>query len=125
MGIIGASKTTSSSKLVGWLVTYAGAEMGKSYEIRVGRSIISNKSGDNPLLLINTSDVNAPHAALKASLDHKVMLQDIFSDYGTFVTNLAGSEIQVTSPVQLEHGDWLRIGERARFQVCLIDGGRK
>lgn len=123
MGIVG--KANERAKLIGWLVSYAGKAQGVSHEIRTGRSLISAKTSDNPLLLLSTRDISSPHAAIRASLEHQVMLQDIFSDFGTYVTKAAGGEFQVTSPVELEHGDWLRIGETTRFQVCLIDGSRR
>ena len=126
---ISANTTTSrkDNRLLGWLVSYGLDAKGAAFEIRAGRSLITaEKSGDKHTIAVREETISTPHAAINAvSRDHVVLLQDIFSDYGTFITR-AGEreEIPVEGPVALEHGDWVRIGETVRFQVCLIDGGR-
>lgn len=117
----------SENRLVGWLVSYEMDAKGKSFEIRAGRSLLSSENGrDKRTITVTEDSISAPHVALSASTRHKVMVQDIFSDFGTFLTKASSNkEMQVSGPTELEHGDWLRIGEKTRLQVCLIDGPRR
>jgi hypothetical protein len=115
---------TGGNRLVGWLISYAMDENGFTYEIRSGRSLIGSE--DDPtarLLTLEDKSISAPHLALKASAKHKVMIQDIFSEHGSFVIREGSDKEEVISgPTELRHGDWLRVGKNSRFQVCLIDG---
>lgn len=115
------------NRLVGWLVSYEMDARGKSFEIRAGRSLLSSEGGkDKRVITVQENSVSAPHVALSASTRHKVMVQDIFSEFGTFLTKgSSGKENQVHGPVEIEHGDWIRIGDKTRLQVCLIDGPRR
>jgi len=115
---------SQAARLIGWLVTYASESAGKAHEIRSGRSFIGSRAiGDEPNLVLDSQDISSPHAALNASPRHRVMVQDVFSRHGTFITKgSSNQESAVHGPVELEHGDWIRIGEGTRFQVCLIDG---
>lgn len=120
-------KSQSGNRLVGWLVSYALDSKGRAYEIRSGRSFITaNELPGQRGVTLADGTIECAHLALSASQRHKVMIQDIFSDSGTFVTK-AGSpkETRVAGPMELEHGDWVRIGEKTRFQVCLIDGSAR
>jgi len=125
------SNSTSSeqrlSRLVGWLVSYGLDDRGAAYEIRAGRLLISSAAAsDVRTIAISERSVSSPHLAVSASTKHQVLIQDIFSEHGTFIRK-AGSEREerITGPTSLDHGDWLRIGEKMRFQVCLIDMGKK
>lgn len=115
------------NRLLGWLVSYGLDAQGAAFEIRAGRSLLTARSlGDKREILVAEETISAPHAAINAiSRDDVVLLQDIFSDYGTFISR-AGQreESPVEGAVVLHHGDWIRVGETVRFQVCLIDGGR-
>ena len=115
------------NRLVGWLVSYEMDNKGKSFEIRAGRSLMSSEnSQDKRVITVRENSVSAPHVALSASPRHKVMVQDIFSEFGTYLTKASsGKELEVQGPTELEHGDWLRIGDKTRLQVCLIDGPRR
>ena len=121
------NSATRESRLVGWLVSYEMDNKGKSFEIRAGRSLLSSDNAqDKRVITVRESSIAAPHTALSASPRHKVMVQDIFSESGTYLTKAAsGKELEVQGPTELEHGDWLRIGDKTRFQVCLIDGPRR
>lgn len=119
------SRTNSSgSRLIGWLVSYAQDIKGKAFEIRAGRSLITaDKIENTKIVLVSHPSISSPHAALSASPRHKLMLQDIFSEHGTFlIRSNTDKELAVNGPVEVEHGDWLKIGSETRFQVCLIDG---
>lgn len=116
-----------SNRLVGWLVSYDLDSKGKTFEIRAGRSLLSSdNSGDRRVITVRENSISSPHMAMSASSRHKVMIQDIFSEFGTYITKSdSGKEIEVRGPTELEHGDWLRVGEKTRLQVCLIDGPRR
>jgi len=116
--------TQSENRLVGWLVSYGLDDLGVAYEIRSGRSFISNKDpGPMRTMMVVDSSISTPHLALKANPRHKVMVQDIFSEHGSFITRAdAGKEYPITGPTEIKHGDWLRVGQNVRFQVCIIDG---
>lgn len=122
-----SSKKTAAQKenkrLVGWLISYGLDEEGAAYEIRTGRTFIGSKNGlDDCVITVNEGTIDAPHAAMSASAKHRIMVQDLFSDSGTFLTRSDNSkESKVSGPVELQHGDWLRLGDNTRFQLCLID----
>lgn len=111
------------TRLVGWLVSYENDLRGESHEIRSGRSFISSAAlPDNRNLVLEVEDISNPHIAFNASEQHRVMVQDVFSDSGTFlVRGGSGQELVVRGPTEVQHGDWLRIGSKTKFQVCLID----
>lgn len=123
----GRMETAGAERLVGWLVSYQLDEQGAAYEIRAGRSFLSSKSmqGDK-IITVAEPSVCSPHLALSASAKHRVVIQDIFSKHGSYLTR-SGSrdEKEISGPVEVEHGDWIRVGERTRFQVCMIHGGGK
>jgi len=114
----------SRNRLVGWLVSYQMDQLGRFFEIRSGRTIVSfDKAGAGRMITVDENGVSSPHLAINASARHRVMILDIFSENGSFITKSAtGQERKVDGPTELEHGDWLRIGDKTRFQVCLIDG---
>lgn len=116
-----------TNRLVGWLVSYGMDAHGAAFEIREGRTLITaGKSEGDHTISIREETVSTPHAAINAVVrDNVVLVQDIFSDCGTFITrNGERDDVPVEGPIVLQHGDWLHIGETVRFQVCLIDGGR-
>ena len=125
MSIPPATLTSSQgdNRLVGWLISYALDEMGASFELRAGRSFItSEKKGDRHTISIQENSISQPHAALNALGQEKILFfQDVFSERGSFITR-AGSpkEEQICGPIELKHGDWIRIGEATKFQVCLL-----
>ncbi len=116
-----------SRRLIGWLVSYALDEKGVSFELRAGRFLVSSKEIDPGFtIVLNTDDISAPHLALSASPKHTLTVQDIFSEQGSFLVRKGSKEeIVIDGPVQVEHGDWIKIGKSNRFQVCLIDGNGK
>ncbi|MCB0355097.1 MAG: FHA domain-containing protein [Bdellovibrionales bacterium] len=119
--------TAGSNRLVGWLVSYAQDDLGKAYEIRAGRTLISShRDAEERVIMVDEQTVSSPHSAMKASPSHELVLQDIFSDGGTFVRKSSDEkENRITGPVSLQHGDWLRFGEADPLQVCLIDGPKR
>jgi hypothetical protein len=116
----------SSARLVGWLVSYGIDSLGAAYEIRAGRLLISSApASDLRTISVADDSVSSPHLAVNATAKHQVLIQDIFSEHGTYIRKLgAEKEQRVTGPTPLHHGDWLRIGDTMRFQVCLIDMGK-
>lgn len=119
-------QANQDSKLVGWLVSYALDSLGKAYEIRAGRSFISSERlPGQRVIRLPQKDISVLHLALNASPRHKVMVQDIFSAPGSYLTRSGQEQEQkIAGPVEIKHGDWLRLGSGARFQVCLIEGQR-
>lgn len=119
-----SNSNRNSNRLVGWLVSYQLDEQGFFHEIRAGRSMItSEKIQGVKVLSLTDKSISKPHAAVKATPRHKVLLVDIFSENGSYIQRSGSdNENMVTGPVKLEHGDWIRIGNNNRFQVCLIDG---
>ncbi len=112
-------------RLVGWLVSYGLDELGSAFEIRAGRSfIVARKSCcDGRTFDIDEDSISSPHLVMKATPKHKVMVQDIFSDNGSYITRCNSDKEQpITGPTEIRHGDWIRVGKSTRFQVCLIDG---
>ncbi|MBX7138894.1 MAG: hypothetical protein K1X83_13040 [Oligoflexia bacterium] len=118
------NNSKQSSRLIGWLISYDLDALGKAYEIRAGRTLITSGNGDGRrTITISSSDLSAPHLAMNASAKHTLQVQDIFSEAGSFITRNGSSEEQpLSGPAEIKHGDWLRIGTKARFQLCLIDG---
>ena len=122
-----ASKVPSNQKkgrLVGWLVSYGLSDSGESYEIRSGRSFIgSSDEGLSRSISVNESSIDSPHLAIKASQKHRVHILDVFSRAGSFVRRRdSDSETKIDGSTEVGHGDWIRIGNSVRFQVCLVDG---
>ena len=111
-------------RLVGWLVSYGLDELGLTYEIRAGRSFVcARKCVEGRQLNVEEESISSPHLVLKASNKHRVMVQDIFSDHGSFITRGESDKEQpISGPTEVKHGDWIRVGNNTRFQVCLIDG---
>lgn len=118
------NKQSGRKRLIGWLVSYAENSLGEAHEIWSGRTFISsqrNSSGNT--IEVNVSDVSAPHLAMSASVKHRVLVQDIFSDQGSAVQKSGQQQEQpLRGPMEIDHGDWIRVGKQTRFQVCLIDG---
>ncbi len=128
------AEASQPRRLVGWLVSYGLDSDGAAFEIRTGRAFIgaaivpsdrNAATGANGIVLKDDT-VSSVHVAVLADAKHQIFIQDIFSDHGTFITKAASEdETKVNGVVQLEHGDWIRVGENIRFQVCIINGRRK
>ena len=121
------STNSGANRLVGWLVSYGLDEQGFAYELRSGRSFIGHETGDHMnVLTLEDKFVSTPHLAVKTSPKHRVMVQDIFSEHGSFVIREGREkEESISGPTEVRHGDWIRVGKNVRFQVCLIDGTGK
>ena len=69
----------SSNRLVGWLVSYGLSDQGASFEIRVGRSLLSgNLEIDPRTTVIPGKGIASPHLAMTATPTHTLFVQDIF-----------------------------------------------
>lgn len=123
----GARKGSEGNRLIGWLVSYGLDENGAAFEIRAGRSLISSSPlNDRGAITISEESIASPHLALSATNRHTVQAQDIFSPTGSYlVKGSTNEERKISGPVEVEHGDWIRVGEKTRLQVCLIDGPRR
>jgi hypothetical protein len=120
-------KSDNTNRLIGWLVSYESDELGTAHEIRAGRTLISANGGSGPrIVTIAQDDISEPHLAINADASHEVLIQDIFSEAGSFLTKTdSKEETAVEGPISVSHGDWLRVGSTTRFQVCLIDGPQR
>ena len=124
-GIVnGATNSKQSNRLIGWLISYALDKRGKAFELRSGRYLLSKKGLDaTRTIALDLADLSSPHLALHASTKKSLLVQDIFSEGGTYLRRSGASEeTRIAGPVKLEHGDWIRVGNNTKFQVCLVDG---
>lgn len=119
-----SQKSKNQDRLIGWLVSYGLDKRGFNFEIRSGRTFISPEESDGlRTLALTDKSLSKVHIVLNADNQHNLLAQDIFSESGSYLTrNGQNSEEQIEGPVSLSHGDWLRVGDKTRFQVCLIDG---
>jgi hypothetical protein len=120
-------QSDTSQRLIGWLVSYAQNEQGKAHELRSGRYVFGSQRGqDERTITIEENSISTPLAALNALQAHRIIVQDIFSKGGSFLTKAnTVQELPITGPVEVGHGDWIRFGDKTRYQVCLIDGPTK
>ena len=104
-------------------------EMGKAFEIREGRTLISARDegkgvkGQSPSITLEARDLSSPHLAMRGTKRHQLFAQDVFSEQGSFLSKADDNkEVPIEGPTELSHGDWIRLGGETRFQVCLIEG---
>jgi len=119
------SVAPADHRIVGWLVSYGLEPRGASFELRSGRLLITRTNGSKrDTVTIADPALSSPHAAILADGGQRTLtIQDIFSESGTFITRSGSSEeVRVSGPMELRHGDWIRIGTTVRLQVCLIHG---
>ena len=118
---------SKSTRLIGFLISYADDKAGRHQELRVGRTLIGEEGANvDQALGLSDDSISAPHLALQARENHELIVQDIFSEHGTYlVKSGTTSEVRLSGPTPVAHGDWIRVGKHRRFQVCLIDGRRK
>lgn len=116
-------QVSKKDRLIGWLVSYEKDSKGEMHEIRTGRSFISAQDMPHDrAITLDAQDISTPHMALSGTAQHRLMVQDIFSSAGSFlIRGRSGEEVIVRGPTELQHGDWLKVGESTKFQVCLID----
>ena len=109
-------------RLVGWLISYGLNVQGVAYEVRSGRTFLGSQNDiDNSTIVVAEPTIDTPHLAIKANQKHRVLVQDVFSRSGTFIQRGdSDQEERLEGPIELGHGDWLRIGSSTRFQFCLI-----
>jgi hypothetical protein len=118
---------SDGNKLVGWLISYQSHERGTYYELRSGKTFIGGGVVEGERLIsVDDKNFGTPHAVLKASSDHALMVQDVFSESGTFVRRSGtNDDVSIQGPTEIAHGDWIRFGDTLLFQVCLIHGGSR
>ena len=116
------SDSLNPNRLIGWLVSYALDENGFSYKLIAGRTFIGKtKNSEIRTLSIDDDSISSPHLVFKANENNKLYAEDVFSDVGSFIQHPNGEEEPIIGPTELSHGDWIRVGNDTRFQVCLID----
>ncbi|MBX7047338.1 MAG: FHA domain-containing protein [Ignavibacteria bacterium] len=95
------SKTTSSRKLIGWLVTFSWKEEGQDFRLYEGRNLISGDSKSD--IVLNDPSVSSPHCMILFR-NGKIRIKDELSTNGTM---LNGSDIE---EAELNDGDVIKIG---------------
>lgn len=120
---LGNTTDRKLGRLVGWLISFGLSDRGVAYEIRSGRTFLGSKDTQaEGTIVVSDSTVDSPHLAIKASQKHRVHIQDVFSRSGSFIRRGNSElEMRLEGPTELEHGDWIRVGNDIRFQVCLIE----
>lgn len=114
------SKVHNDGVLVAWFVYYQEDANGVATEIREGRFFLgSSRLKDNDIVVQHES-ISTPHCLIKADPQKGVFVQDLMSENGTFVKRADSDDwTPVPVPEQLNHGDWLKLGEY-EVMVCII-----
>jgi hypothetical protein len=108
-----------TGRLFGWLVSYVNPK-GDAVELREGKFFVSRTSLKASDLILDDESVSTPHAMVSVSSSDGLRVQDLMSERGVFVRPQAGDSYQRVGDVtELQHGDWLRIGD-VEFLVSLI-----
>lgn len=109
-------------RLVGWLVSYGLNERGLAHEVRSGRTFLGSEDDSLGMaIVVDDSSIDSLHLAIKANQKHRVVIQDVFSSTGTFIQRVGtDQEARLEGPTEIEHGDWIRVGNSTRFQFCHI-----
>lgn len=109
-------------RLVGWLVSYGLNDRGVAHEVRSGRTFLGSEDDrSGTVIVVDESSIDTLHLAIKANQKHRVVVQDVFSRTGTFIQKGgADQEERLEGPTEIEHGDWMRVGNSTRFQFCQI-----
>ena len=106
-------------RLFGWLVSYDD-EQGQSIELREGKFFVCQsqiKPGD---LVLDDESISSPHALVRINADAGIVVQDLMSETGTFVKSQGEEEyVAETEAIQLENGDWLKLGD-LEFLLALV-----
>lgn len=115
----------NSGRLIGWLVSFDDGE--QVFELRSGTIFIgSDKRSQLNHRTVKGEGIEPLHIVLKAQTNHVLLIQDLFTQAGSFVKRpVLEDEVRINKTTELHHGDWLRLGNSKKFQVCLIDGPSK
>lgn len=110
----GASATTS--RLVGWLVTFSLASSGQDYRLREGRNIIGSEASECDIAIANEASISGKHAVIVCR-DNQLLLRDNDSTNGTFVN---GGDIFGRGAVPIKNLDRVRLG-RVEFILYTLE----
>jgi hypothetical protein len=113
----------SKGKLIGWIVSYQLNKKGAAFELREGRTLLGKDNEIKDAISFKDRNMSSPHLAILAEPETPLRVQDIFSQDGSFLTKgNSDNEIVIKGTTELEHGDWIRVGQSTRFQICLLSG---
>ncbi len=116
-------QSEASAPLTGWFVHFSANPHGVSQEIRSGRYFISGQRLKETDLVVDHASVSTPHCVVQTSPDTGLKVQDLLSENGTFVRRVGETDyVQYSDAVEINHGDWLRIGSY-EIMVCLVPKG--
>ena len=109
--------------LVGFLVSYDHGPKGESYDLRVGRWVVSSVPLTSAVssIVINDETISALHATLKIGTDGSIQILDQFSEHGTTVKRDQKDDSVSIQSDHLNHGDQVTFGKRS-FQICIVPG---
>jgi hypothetical protein len=114
------SRGKQDGALVAWFVHYQDDENGTATEIREGRFFLGGSRLKESDIVIPHKSISTPHCLIKAEPSQGVHVQDLMSVNGTLVKKVGKDEWEpVPVPMQLDHGDWLKLGDY-EVMVCVI-----
>jgi hypothetical protein len=109
----------NAPRLFGWLVSYGDPE-GDAIELREGRVLVTGSSLKKGDLVIDAPSISTPHAMLMMSVENGFFIQDLISERGVWVRKKGEDTYhREDNNVELNHGDWLRLGD-IEFVVSLV-----
>ena len=117
-------KANPKKDLIGWFVNFESG-FGDATEIRAGRFFVGSERVKSTDLVIDHDTISAPHCLISASREGGMRVQDLMSEQGTYVKKSGKKNyVQPTEAVELEHGDYVKLGEY-EVMVCIIPAAGK
>lgn len=115
-----SSSQQSAGELFAWLIHYGDNPKGAGIEIRNGQFFIGSERLREADIVIDNESISTPHILVKAGISEGIVVQDLMSEHGTLVKRAGESSYQEhKDPVEVSHGDWLRLGEY-EVLVCIV-----
>lgn len=114
------STNLNNGELFAWLIHYGQNSKGEATEIRSGQFFIGRERLREADIVIAHETLSTPHVLVKAGIARGIIVQDLMSEHGTLVKRSGESSYkQYAEPVEVHHGDWLRLGEH-EVLVCIV-----
>lgn len=111
---------SSKGELFAWLIHYGQNSKGEATEIRSGQFFIGRERLRDADIVVSHDSLSTPHVLVKAGIAGGIVIQDLMSEHGTLVKRGGESSYkQHAEPVEVCHGDWLRLGEY-EVLVCIV-----
>lgn len=111
---------SNKGELFAWLIHYGQNSKGEATEIRSGQFFIGRERLRDADIIVSHDSLSTPHVLVKAGIADGIIIQDLMSEHGTLVKRRGESSYkQHAEPVEVYHGDWLRLGEY-EVLVCIV-----